>query len=59
MAGGLRERNMERNLHTTDQNGFDYMANRGIEEKDRDTCGMAIAAGIIALLTLFQYLGLY
>jgi len=50
---------MERNLHTTDENGFDYMDNTGKEERDRDTCGMIMASGIIIVLTLFQYLGLY
>lgn len=50
---------MERNMHTTDDTGFDYMANTGIEEKDRDTCGIIIALIIMAGLTLFQYLGWY
>jgi hypothetical protein len=50
---------MERNIHTTDEDGFDYMANTGKEEQDRDTCGMIMAAVIITALTLFQYLGLY
>ncbi|MBN1848483.1 MAG: hypothetical protein JW932_07850 [Deltaproteobacteria bacterium] len=50
---------MERNQHTTDLDGFDYMANSGIEEKDRDLSGMLIALIIIAVLTFFQYLGLY
>jgi hypothetical protein len=50
---------MERNRHTTDETGFDYMANTGQEEKDRDTCGMLIAGGLMVLLTAFQYWGLY
>jgi len=50
---------MGRNLHTTDENGFDYMTNTGKEEQDRDTCGLGMAAVIIIALTLFQYLGLY
>lgn len=50
---------MERNRHTTDPTGFDYMANSGQEEKDRDTVGMVIAILVVGLLTLFQYLGLY
>jgi len=50
---------MERNFHTTDEKGFDYMANTGQEEKDRDACGTVIAALIIIMLTVFQYLGLY
>jgi hypothetical protein len=50
---------MQRNMHTTDETGFDFMANSGHEEQDRDTCGMFIATGIIVVLTLCQYLGLY
>jgi len=50
---------MERNRHTTDSTGFDYMANSGQEEKDRDTCGMLLAIAVIVLLATFQYLGLY
>lgn len=50
---------MDRNRHTIGANGFDYMANSGREETDRDTCGMLMAVAIIALLTIFQYLGLY
>lgn len=50
---------MERNLHTTDESGFDYMANTGQEEQDRDTCGMCIALAIMAVLTICQYAGLY
>jgi len=50
---------MERNRHTTDETGFDYMANSGREEKDRDTLGLLIAAAIMVLLTAFQYWGLY
>lgn len=50
---------MERDPQTTDMQGFDYMANSGREEKDRDTCGMFLAVFIIALLTVFQYLALY
>jgi hypothetical protein len=50
---------MERNLHTTDLEGFDYMANSGREEKDRDTFGMWMAIVIVAVLTIFQYLGWY
>lgn len=50
---------MERNRHTTDSTGFDYMANSGREEKDRDIIGMLAAVAVVALLTVFQYLGLY
>ena len=50
---------MERNLHTTDPEGFDYMANSGREEKDRDTFGMWAAIAIVVVLTIFQYLGWY
>lgn len=50
---------MERNMHTTDEAGFDYMVNKGQEEKDRDTCGIVIAITIMAVLTVCQYMGLY
>jgi|APHig6443717497_1056834.scaffolds.fasta_scaffold135555_4 hypothetical protein len=50
---------MNRNPHTTDAQGFDYMANSGVEEQDRDTCGMLLALLLMAVLTAFQYLGLY
>jgi len=42
-----------------DDQGFDFMANSGREEKDRDMCGMLLAIGIIAFLTISQYLGWY
>jgi len=42
-----------------DDQGFDYMANSGREEKDRDTCGMLLAIITIAFLTVSQYLGWY
>ena len=45
--------------HTVDDKGFDYMANSGREETDRDTCGMLLAVLIITFLTLSQYLGWY
>ena len=45
--------------HTTDSTGFDYMANAGQEEQDRDTCGIVFALIIMGILTGFQYLGLY
>ncbi len=50
---------MEKKSHTIDSTGFDYMANTGKEEQDRDTCGIVLALIIISVLTLFQYLGLY
>ena len=50
---------MGRKSHTIDDKGFDYMVNAGEEAKDRDTCGMFLAIIIMALLTLFQYLGWY
>jgi hypothetical protein len=50
---------MERNRQTTDETGFDYMANSGREEKDRDTFGMLAAAAVMVLLTVSQYFGLY
>jgi hypothetical protein len=46
-------------LKTPDEKRFDYMANSGQEEKDRDTVGLVIAIVIITVLTIFQYLGLY
>jgi len=45
--------------HTTDKTGFDYMANGGREERDRDAVGIALALGLMGFLTLCQYLGLY
>lgn len=50
---------MQRNRHTTDKTGFDYMANSGQEEKDRDSFGMWTAVMVVVALTVFQYLGWY
>ena len=50
---------MERNRQTTDQTGFDYMANGGREEKDRDGVGIIAAVVVVMMLTIFQYLALY
>ena len=50
---------MRKTSHTVDNNGFDYMANTGREEKDRDTCGMLLAIIVMAFLTVSQYLGWY
>ncbi len=50
---------MGRNSRTADDQGFDYMANSGREQKDRDMCGMLLAIGILAFLTVSQYLGWY
>lgn len=50
---------MKSNSHTTDQTGFDYMANSGREEQDRDMCGMLIAIFLMAALTIIQYAGMY
>lgn len=50
---------MDRNRsHTTDARNFNYMANSGREEKDRDTVGVILALGIMAFVTICQYLGL-
>lgn len=49
---------MERHPHTTDQAGFDYMANTGREERDRDAVGLIVALALMALVTACQYLGL-
>lgn len=49
---------MQRHMHTTDENGFDYMANKGQEEQDRDTLGIIFALAIMIFVTASQYLGL-
>jgi len=46
------------NKHTTDQDGFDYMANTGQEESDRDMIGILLALAITAFITVCQYFGL-
>lgn len=45
-------------MHTTDEKGFDYMANTGREEQDRDTLGIVFAFAIMAVITLSQYMGM-
>lgn len=50
---------MTRNRHTTTEDGFDYMANTGQEEQDRDACGLILAVLLMALLVICQYLGWY
>ena len=50
---------MQGHSHTTDADGFDFMANSGREEKDRDAVGVVLALGLLAFLTLAQYVGLY
>lgn len=40
-------------------NGWDFMANSGIEERDRDYVGIIIALAIMIFLTATQYLKLY
>jgi hypothetical protein len=50
---------MQRNPHTTDAQGFDYMANFGREDQDRDHCGTLIALALVLALTALQYCGLY
>jgi hypothetical protein len=49
---------MTRHTHTTDETGFDYMTNKGVEEQDRDTLGILFAVAIMAVITVSQYLGL-
>lgn len=44
--------------HTTDENGFDYMANSGQEEVDRDYVGILFALVLMAIVTACQYAGL-
>ncbi|GEM_PF-696355 len=48
---------MERHMHTTDETGFDYMANKGREEQDRDTLGIIFALAVMAVITVAQYMG--
>lgn len=50
---------MSRNRHTTNEQGFDFMANSGQEEQDRNTCGLLLAVLFMSVLTVCQYLGLY
>jgi hypothetical protein len=50
---------MGRKSQKVDDQGFDFMANSGREEKDRDMCGMLLAVVVMAFLTLSQYLGWY
>ncbi len=49
---------MIKNLLTTDEDGFDYMANVGEEEQHRDAVGIIIALLLVAVVTIFQYSGL-
>lgn len=49
---------MDRHPHRTDENGFDYMANTGIEEKDRDMVGIILAVFILGFIALCQYNGM-
>ena len=49
---------MERHPHTTDAQGFDYMANSGLAEKDRDYVGIILALVIMVFITVCQYNGL-
>lgn len=50
---------MSKHPHTSDASGFDYMANQGQEEKDRDFCGVYLAVILMAVLALCQYWNLY
>ena len=49
---------MSRSSHTIDDTGFDYMANSGLEEKDRDCIGIILAVAVLAFITVCQYAGL-
>lgn len=49
---------MNRHPQTTDETGFDFMANKGVEEQDRDTLGIVFALAVMAVITVSQYLGL-
>jgi hypothetical protein len=49
---------MSKNPFTTDETGFDFMANTGIEERDRDNLGIVFAVVIMAVVTVSQYLGM-
>jgi len=49
---------MDKNRFTTDDKGFDFMANQGVEERDRDTLGIIFALVIMAVITVSQYLGM-
>lgn len=44
--------------HTTDDNGFDFMANSDQEEKDRDAVGILFAVVLMAFVTACHYAGL-
>jgi hypothetical protein len=49
---------MSKNRFTTDDKGFDYMDNRGVEEQDRDTLGILFALAVMVVITVSQYLGM-
>ncbi len=44
--------------HTTDASGFDYMANTGKEEQDRDTVGIVFSLAIMGFIVGCHYFGL-
>jgi len=50
---------MQRNNHTTDRHGFDYMANSGLEERSRDRIGILAACVLIFFLWVLQAWGIY
>lgn len=41
------------------RSGWDYMANSGTEELDRDYVGIILALAVMIFLTVSQYLKLY
>ena len=51
---------MEFHTHAKDETtGYDYMANSGQEETDRDNVGIVLALAVMAFLTICQYFKLY
>ncbi|MBO4316840.1 MAG: hypothetical protein J5855_00985 [Mailhella sp.] len=49
---------MSRLSHTTDETGFNYMDNSGVEERDRDMVGITLAIVFMVAAVLCQTFGL-